>query len=66
MYSQCIFVAPGCLHAKFRSRTEAHVVIENRRRHYDAVRPHSRLNYLTPHACKQQHHPSPNRAVLQI
>jgi putative transposase len=50
----------------FRSRTEARVVIENWRRHYNAVRPHSSLNYLTPHAFKQQHHPSPNRAVLQI
>jgi putative transposase len=49
----------------FRSRTEARVVIENWRRHYNAVRPHSSLNYLTPNAFKQQHHPSPNRAVLQ-
>jgi putative transposase len=49
----------------FRSRTEARVVIENWRRHYNAVRPHSSLNYLTPHAFKQQHHPSTNRAVLQ-
>ena len=50
----------------FRSRAEARVVIENWRRHYNAVRPHSSLNYLIPHAVKQQHHPSPNRAVLQI
>ena len=49
----------------FRSRTEARVVIENWRRHYNAVRPHSSLKYLTPHEFKQQHHPSPNRAVLQ-
>jgi putative transposase len=49
----------------FRSRPEARVVIENWRRHYNAVRPHSSLQYLTPHAFKQQHHPSPNRAVLQ-
>ena len=49
----------------FRSRTEARVVIENWRRHYNAVRPHSSLQYLTPHEFKQQHHPSPNRAVLQ-
>ena len=27
----------------FRSRTEARVVIENWRRHYNAVRPHSSL-----------------------
>jgi putative transposase len=49
----------------FRSRAEAAVVIEAWRRHYNAERPHSSLNYLTPHEFKQQHPPSPNRAVLQ-
>ena len=49
----------------FRSRAEAAVVIENWRRHYNAVRPHSSLNYLTPHQFKRQHHLSPNRAILQ-
>lgn len=49
----------------FRSRTEARVVIGNWRRHCNAVRPHSSLQYLPPHAFKQQHHPSPNRAVFQ-
>ena len=49
----------------FRSRTEARVVIENWRRHYNAVRPHSSLQYLTPLEFKRQHHPSPNRAVFQ-
>ena len=49
----------------FRSRAEAKVVIETWRRHYNAVRPHSSINYLTPHEFKQQHHPTPNRAVLQ-
>lgn len=49
----------------FRSRAEARVVIENWRRHFNAVRPHSSLNYLTPHEFKQQHSHSPNRAVLQ-
>jgi len=49
----------------FRSRAEAAVVIEVWRRHYNAVRPHSSLRYLTPHAFKQQHHHIPNRAVLQ-
>jgi putative transposase len=49
----------------FRSRAEARVVIENWRRHYNAVRPHSSLAYLTPHEFKQQHHISTNRAVLQ-
>ena len=32
----------------FRSRTEAKVVIETWRRHYNEVRPHSSLGYLTP------------------
>src|SRR5262245_33363985 len=32
----------------FRSRAEAKVVIECWRRHYNAVRPHSSLGYLTP------------------
>jgi putative transposase len=48
-----------------RSRREAAVVIEAWRRHYNAVRPHSSLDYLTPHEFKQQHHPITNRAVLQ-
>jgi putative transposase len=49
----------------FRSRAEARVVIENWRRHYNAIRPHSSLEYLTPHEFKQQHQPFPNRAVFQ-
>ena len=32
----------------FRSRTEAKVIIETWRRHYNEVRPHSSLGYLTP------------------
>ena len=32
----------------FRSRAEAKVIIEAWRRHYNAVRPHSSLDYLTP------------------
>ena len=32
----------------FRSRAEAKVVIETWRRHYNEVRPHSSLGYLTP------------------
>jgi hypothetical protein len=43
----------------FRSRAEAAIVIEVWRRHYNAVRPHSSLEYLTPHEFKQQHHPIP-------
>lgn len=34
----------------FRSRAEARVVIESWRRHYNEVRPHSSLGYLTPAA----------------
>jgi putative transposase len=34
----------------FRSRAEAKVVIETWRRHYNEVRPHSSLGYLTPTA----------------
>jgi putative transposase len=49
----------------FRSRAEARVVIENWRRHYNAVRPHSSLEYLTPHEFRGQHQPLPNRAVFQ-
>lgn len=32
----------------FRSRLEARVLIEDWRRHCNGIRPHSRLNYLTP------------------
>jgi putative transposase len=32
----------------FRTRTEAKVIIETWRQHYNAVRPHSSLGYLTP------------------
>src|SRR5690606_23539105 len=41
---------PGCVLSLewFRSRTEAKVVIETWRRHYNEVRPHSSLGYLTP------------------
>jgi putative transposase len=34
----------------FRSRTEAKVVIEAWRQHFNTVRPHSSLGYLTPAA----------------
>lgn len=49
----------------FRSRREARVVIEACRRHYNTVRPHSSLDYLTPNELKQQYHSTPNPAVLQ-
>lgn len=37
----------------FRSRAEAKVVIEGWRRHYNEVRPHSSLGYMTPAAFAQ-------------
>jgi putative transposase len=42
-----------CLNAEwFRTRQEAVAIIENWRREYNAVRPHSSLGYLTPHEFK--------------
>ena len=38
----------------FRSRTEAAVVIEAWRRHYNEVRPHSSLDYRTPSEFKKE------------
>jgi len=39
----------------FRSRAEAAPLIEGWRRHYNAVRPHSSLGYLTPWEFKKKH-----------
>lgn len=45
-----------CLNAEwFRTRPEATIVIEQWRRHYNDVRPHSSLGYLTPQEFKTQH-----------
>ena len=41
----------------FRSRAEAVAVIETWRRHYNEVRPHSSLGYLTPQQFKQKQSP---------
>jgi putative transposase len=49
----------------FRSRREAKVIIETWRRHYNAVRPHSSLEYLTPHEFKQQYQFINQGAVLK-
>lgn len=44
-----------CLNMEwFRSRREAAAIIETWRQHYNAVRPHSSLAYLTPHEFKCQ------------
>jgi len=48
----------------FRNRVEARVVIEQWRQHYNAVRPHSSLRYLTPNEFEQQHHPQPQPAIF--
>jgi putative transposase len=49
----------------FRSRHEARIVIETWRRHYNAVRPHSSLGYLTANQVHQQHQQQRNRASFQ-
>jgi putative transposase len=44
-----------CLNLEwFRSRPEAAVIIESWRRHYNGVRPHSSLGYLTPNEFKRK------------
>ena len=48
----------------FRSRREAKVVIESWRQHYNEVRPHSSLQYLTPTEFKQQFHQDLQPAVF--
>jgi putative transposase len=48
----------------FRSRAEAKVLIERWRRHYNAVRPHSSLGYLTPNEfAAQQANAAPRMAT---
>lgn len=47
----------------FRSREEARVVIEQWRRHYNHVRPHSSLDYQTPVEFKL-HYDSPNAGAI--
>jgi putative transposase len=44
-----------CLNLEyFRNRVEAVAMIETWRRHYNEVRPHSSLGYLTPIEFKKQ------------
>ena len=51
----------------FRNRTEARLVIEDWREHYNTVRPHSSLGYLTPRqAAMTVASRSINEARLQI
>jgi putative transposase len=50
-----------CLNQEwFRSRQEARVLIENWRRHYNEVRPHSSLQYMTPVEFHRKHATSTN------
>jgi putative transposase len=44
----------------FRSRREASILVEAWRRHYNAVRPHQSLSYLTPHEFKRHHLSQPH------
>lgn len=57
-----------CLNLEwFRSRTEAAGVIESWRRHYNEVRPHSSLAYLTPREFKAKqttHNPQTLRTAV--
>ncbi len=47
----------------FRSRAEAKIVIETWRRHYNEVRPHSSLGYLTPKEFVATQPPSSRQAT---
>ena len=49
----------------FRSRTEARVLIEIWRRHYNEVRPHSSLDYRTPREFRHHHESTHQGAVLK-
>jgi putative transposase len=48
----------------FRNRIEAKIVIDDWRRHYNEVRPHSSLNYDTPQAYRQRLESSSTSAVI--
>jgi putative transposase len=53
-----------CLNMEwFRSRAEAKVEIECWRKHYNAVRPHSSLGYLTPNAFAKKYKELPSAAA---
>lgn len=49
----------------FKSRQEARVLIETWRRHYNNIRPHSSLGYLTPREFIHYSTEDPEGAVLQ-
>jgi putative transposase len=49
----------------FRSRTEARILIEFWRRHYNDVRPHSSLDYRTPNEFRRHHESTHQGAILK-
>jgi putative transposase len=49
----------------FRSRTEARILIEIWRRHYNDVRPHSSLQYRTPTEFRHHHESTNQGAILK-
>jgi putative transposase len=48
----------------FRNRTEARVLIEIWRRHYNDMRPHSSLDYRTPNEFRRHHESTHQGAIL--
>jgi putative transposase len=50
----------------FRNRIDAQVTIENWRRHYNEVRPHSSLGYLTPWELIRKTNQAAQGAILQF
>ena len=55
-----------CLNMEwFRNRIEARVLIEIWRRHYNAVRPHSSLQYRTPTEFRRHHESTHQGAILR-
>lgn len=49
----------------YRSRKEDAVVVQAWRHHHNTVRPHGRLDSLTPHGFKQHNQTIPDRAARQ-
>jgi transposase InsO family protein len=49
-----------------RSRAEAVVVIQTRRRHYNEFRPHSSLGFLTPYEFRKSTEKSHHREGLAL
>ena len=49
----------------FRTREEPKVLIESWRAHYNEIRPHSSLGYLTPREFINRSTTQPQRVILQ-